>query len=41
MKLRAETVYNRNSLGLLIKTTGEDLSSACKDGKRAIVEAPN
>jgi len=26
---------------LLMKTTGEDLSNACKDGKRAVVEAPN
>jgi hypothetical protein len=24
-----------------MKTTGEDLSNACKDGKRAVVEAPN
>ena len=26
MKLRVETVYNRKSLVLLMKTTGEDLS---------------
>jgi hypothetical protein len=24
-----------------MKTTGEDLSNACKDGKRAVAEAPN
>jgi len=33
MKLRAETVK--------VCTTGEDRSNACKDGKRAVVEAPN
>jgi hypothetical protein len=36
-----KVVYNRKSLVLLIKTTGEDLSNACKDGKRAVAEAPN
>jgi hypothetical protein len=25
----------------LMKTTGEDLSNACKDGKRAVAKAPN
>jgi hypothetical protein len=34
-------MYNRKSLVLLMMTTGEDLSNACKDGKRAVVEAPN
>jgi len=34
-------LYNRKSLVLLMKTTGEDLSNASKDGKRAVVEAPN
>jgi hypothetical protein len=34
-------LYNRKSLVLLMKTTGEDLSNARKDGKRAIVKAPN
>jgi len=29
------------SLVLLMKTTGEDLSNAYKDGIRAVVEAPN
>ena len=29
------------SLVLLMKTTGENLSNACKDGKRAVAEAPN
>jgi len=29
------------SLVLLMKITGEDLSNACKDGKRAVVEALN
>ena len=36
-----KVVYNKKSLMLLMKTTGEDLSNACKDGKRAVVEAPN
>jgi hypothetical protein len=26
-------MYHRKSLVLLMKTTGEDLSNACKDGK--------
>jgi len=26
---------------LLMKTTCEDLSNACQDGKRAVAEAPN
>jgi hypothetical protein len=34
-------MYNMKSLVLLMKTTGEDLSYACKDGKRAVAEAPN
>jgi hypothetical protein len=34
-------LYNRKSLVLLMKTTGEDLSNACKDGKRVVAEAPN
>jgi hypothetical protein len=29
------------SLVLLMKTTGEDLSNTCKDGKKAVEEAPN
>jgi hypothetical protein len=29
------------SLVLLMKIIGEDLSNACKDGKRAIAKAPN
>jgi hypothetical protein len=36
IKLRAETVYkmyNRKSFVLLMKTTDEDLSNTCKDGK--------
>jgi len=36
MKLRAETVkrlHNRKSHALLIKTTDEDISNACNDGK--------
>jgi hypothetical protein len=45
MKLRAETVYvevvQQEVSLLLMKTTGEDLSNACNDGKRAVVEAPN
>jgi hypothetical protein len=36
-----KVVYNRKSLMLLMKTTCEDFSNACKDGKRAVVEAPN
>jgi len=36
-----KVVYNKKSFVLLIKTTGEDLSNACKDGKRVVVEAPN
>jgi hypothetical protein len=35
-----KVVYNKKSFVLLIKTTGEDLSNACKDGKRVVVEAP-
>jgi len=38
---REEKLYNRKSLVLLMKTTGKDLSNACNDGKRAVVEAPN
>ena len=34
-------LYNNKSLVLLMKTTSEDLSNACKDGKRAVAEAPN
>jgi hypothetical protein len=34
-------LYNRKSLVLLIKATGEDLSNTCKDGKRVVMEAPN
>jgi hypothetical protein len=34
-------LYNRKSLMLLMKTTNEDLSNAYKDGKRAVVDAPN
>jgi hypothetical protein len=34
-------LYNRKSLMLLMKTTGEDLSNTYKDGKRAVAEAPN
>jgi hypothetical protein len=34
-------VYNRKSFVLLMKITGEDLSNACKDGKRAVAEVPN
>ena len=44
MKLKVKIVkrmYNRKSLVLLMKTTGEDLSNTCKDRKRAIAEAPN
>jgi hypothetical protein len=37
IKLRTETmwkvVYNRKSLMLLMKTTGKDISNACKDRK--------
>jgi len=36
MKLKAETVkrlYNRKSPVLLMKTTDEDISNACNDGK--------
>jgi hypothetical protein len=29
------------SLVLIMKTIGEDLSNAYKDGKRAVAEAPN
>jgi hypothetical protein len=36
-----KVVYNRKSLVLLMKTTSEDLSNACKDGKRAVAKAPN
>jgi hypothetical protein len=34
-------LYNRKSLVLLMKTTGEDISNAYKDGKRAVAKAPN
>jgi len=36
-----EVVYNKKSIVLLMKTTGDDLSNACKDGKIAVAEAPN
>jgi hypothetical protein len=36
-----KVMYNRKSLVLLMKTTSEDLSNACKDGKRAVAKAPN
>jgi hypothetical protein len=36
-----KVVYNRKSLVLLMKATCKDLSNACKDEKRAVVEAPN
>jgi hypothetical protein len=41
MKLRAETVRGCTTGSLLMKTTDEDLSNACKDGKRVVVETPN
>jgi len=34
-------LYNRKSLVLLMKTTSKNISNACKDGKRAVVKAPN
>jgi hypothetical protein len=36
-----KSCVQQKSLVLLMKTTGEDLSNACKDGKRVVVEAPN